>query len=94
MRPAVHHILRIQTGPRARRPGACGSGRSIRISATKSWERSSIDASEGGGVQASNEVIYPWDRRFQAWSTLATAAAAATGFFVPLEVAMGGGADT
>ena len=39
-----------------------------------------------------SSVIYPWDRRFQAWSTLATAAAAATAFAVPLEVALGGGA--
>lgn len=39
-----------------------------------------------------SSTIYPWDTRFQAWSTLATAAAAATGFIIPLEVALGGGA--
>ena len=40
------------------------------------------------------KAIYPWDSRFQAWSTLATAAAAATGFIIPLEAALGGSAHT
>jgi hypothetical protein len=49
-------------------------------------------AAEARDVTSASGVLYPWDPWLQAWSTLATVAAAATGFVIPLEVALGGGA--
>ena len=63
-----------------------------RASSLESGSQDGDDAAEARDVTSASGVLYPWDPWLQAWSTLATVAAAATGFVIPLEVALGGGA--
>ena len=39
-------------------------------------------------------VIYPWNKGYQIWSAITTAAAAITGVVVPLQVALGVGSNS
>ena len=38
-------------------------------------------------LEGLTRIIYPWDSRLQAWTTVATTAAAATAFLIPGAVA-------
>lgn len=48
------------------------------------------DPAIASGVEG---VIYPWNRGYQIWSALTTAAAALTGVVVPLQIALGIGSN-
>jgi hypothetical protein len=59
----------------------------IALGGKNSW-RKLINQEETEQPQTSS-IIYPWDRRYRTWSVVTTAAAAFSGFFIPLEVALG-----